>query len=202
VSFVLPAEIVLASGNQGKLKELSELLSDCPNTLRLQSEFGVEPADEPACTFIENALLKARHAAARTGLAALADDSGLSVDALGGAPGVRSARYAGEPSDDARNRARLIEDLAGVAPDERGAAFHCTIVLLRHADDPIPIVAGGVWRGMIAQAARGNGGFGYDPVFIANETPGRTAAELTKQEKNALSHRARAIAALRTLLTA
>ena len=110
MSFVLPAEIVLASGNQGKLKELSELLSDCPNTLRLQSEFGVEPADEPACTFIENALLKARHAAARTGLAALADDSGLSVDALGGAPGVRSARYAGEPSDDARNRARLIEE--------------------------------------------------------------------------------------------
>ena len=202
MSFVLPAEIVLASGNQGKLEELSELLSDCSNTLRLQSVFGVEPADEHACTFIENALLKARHAAARTGLAALADDSGLSVDALGGAPGVRSARYAGEPLDDARNRDRLIEDLVGVASDERGASFHCTVVLLRHADDPIPIIASGVWRGKIAQAARGNGGFGYDPVFVADETPGRTAAELTKREKNALSHRARAIVALRTLLTA
>ena len=140
MSFVLPAEIVLASGNQGKLKELSELLSDCPNTLRLQSEFGVEPADEPACTFIENALLKARHAAARTGLAALADDSGLSVDALGGAPGVRSARYAGEPSDDALNRARLIEDLAGVAPDERGAAFHAQSFYFGMRTTPSPLL--------------------------------------------------------------
>ena len=201
MTFVLPAEMVLASGNQGKLNELSELLGDCPNTLRLQSEFGVEPAEEPACTFIENALLKARHASASTGLAALADDSGLSVDTLGGAPGVRSARYAGEPSDDVRNRDRLIEELAGVGSDERGAAFHCTIVLLRHAQDPTPIVASGVWRGKIAEMPKGEGGFGYDPIFIADETPGRTAAELSKQEKNTLSHRARAIAALRTLLT-
>ena len=160
-----------------------------------QDAYGVEQPEETGLTFVENALIKARAACAATGLPALADDSGVVVDALGGAPGVRSARYAGDGASDADNLARLLEALAGVEPPDRGAAFVCALVYLRHAHDPSPIVCEGVWRGRILDAPRGGGGFGYDPVFFV-EALGRTAAELSRVEKNAVSHRGRALAQL------
>ncbi len=192
-------DLVLASGNAGKLAELRELLAGEGFGLRAQSAFGVGDVDETGLTFVENALLKARHAAAATGLPALADDSGLCVDALGGAPGLYSARYAGPGADSGRNIERLLRELEGVDDDARGAAFHCCIVLLRHADDPKPIVVEGDWRGRILRAPRGNGGFGYDPVFLDPDS-GLTAAELPAARKNAISHRGRALAALRARL--
>jgi XTP/dITP diphosphohydrolase len=188
-------DVVAATGNRGKLAEFAAILGGSGLRLRAQSEFGVADADETAPTFVENALLKARHAARATGLAALADDSGLCVDALGGAPGLYSARYAGRHGDDAANTAKLLADMDGVADAARGATFHCTIVLLAHADDPRPLVVEGRWRGRILRAPRGDGGFGYDPVFL-DPASGLSAAELPAAAKNAASHRARALARL------
>lgn len=188
-------EIVLASRNAGKLAELQALLGPLGYRLRTIAEFADDAAEEPAPSFVENAVLKARHAARRSGLPALADDSGLEVAALGGAPGVRSARYAGETARDADNNARLLQALQGVPDAQRGARYFCALAWLRHADDPVPVIAQGQWRGRIADAPRGDRGFGYDPLFWV-ETHGCTAAELAPALKNRLSHRARAAAAL------
>lgn len=185
--------IVIASHNAGKLREISGLLSPLGYTLTPQSCYKLEEADEPYPTFIENCLGKARHAAKSTGLPALADDSGLCVRALGGAPGVHSARYAGQPGADAANNAKLIAALAGVA--QRDAYYYCTMVYLRHADDPQPLIAEGLWHGQIIDEARGAGGFGYDPHFYIPQL-NKTAAELGTAEKNAISHRGRALADL------
>lgn len=187
--------LVIASNNPGKIAEFADLLAHLPLTPVAQGDLGVGEAEEPAVTFIENAILKARHAAALTGLPALADDSGLAVDALGGRPGVRSARFAGEGAGDRENLEALLTALAGVAPPERTAQFHCVLVYLRHADDPTPIVCHGRWPGSILEQARGDGGFGYDPVFLVPET-GTSAAELTREQKAAMSHRGRALALL------
>jgi XTP/dITP diphosphohydrolase len=192
-------DLVLASSNAGKLAELRQLLDGSRFTLRAQSEFGIADADETGLTFIENALLKARHAALATGLPALADDSGLCVDALDGAPGLYSARYAGAHGDAAGNIARLLRELDGVGDDGRNASFHCAIVVVRRADDPRPILAEGRWAGRILRTPRGTAGFGYDPVFL-DPASGLTAAELTPVAKNALSHRGQALAALRERL--
>ncbi len=192
-------DIVLASSNPGKLAELHELLAGAGHVLRAQSEFGIADAEETGLTFIENALLKARHAAAATGLPALADDSGLCVDALDGAPGLYSARYAGEHGDSARNIDRLLGELRDVPDAARTARFHCVLALLRSADDPRPLVAEGSWEGRILHAPRGARGFGYDPVFLDPEN-GVSAAELDPAIKNAISHRGRALAALKLRL--
>jgi XTP/dITP diphosphohydrolase len=192
-------DLVLASGNAGKLAELRELLGDGRFRLRAQSEFGVVDAEETGLTFIENALLKARHAALATGLPALGDDSGLCVDALGGAPGLYSARYGGVHGDAGRNIARLLREMEGIADDSRTARFHCVLVLLHSADDPQPIVVEGIWEGRILRAPRGDRGFGYDPVFLDPENA-CSAAELDPAIKNAISHRGRALAALRQRL--
>jgi XTP/dITP diphosphohydrolase len=192
-----PRRWVLASGNPGKLAELRDLIRDAGLGLEVvaQSELGVDPAPEDGATFVENALAKARHAASRTGLPAIADDSGLCVDALGGGPGVRSARFAGDGADDLANVARLLEELRSVPQTQRGARFYCVLVALESATDPAPLVAHGEWRGSIATAPRGAGGFGYDPVFVDPRT-GRTAAELGATAKNRVSHRGRALRAL------
>ena len=192
-------DLVLASGNAGKLAELRELLGGGRFTLRPQSEFGVADAEETGLTFVENALIKARHAARATGLAALGDDSGLCVDALGGAPGLYSARYGGGHGDAARNIARLLHEMDGIADAARTARFHCVLVLLRSADDPQPIIAEGNWEGRILRSPRGERGFGYDPVFLDPENA-CSAAELDPAIKNAISHRGRALAALRPRL--
>ena len=188
-------KVVLASSNPGKLAELNALLQPAGLQVVSQGALGVEPPEETGLTFVENALIKARAACAATGLPALADDSGVVVDALGGAPGVRSARYAGDGASDADNVARLLDALEDVAPPERTAAFVCAIVYLRHARDPCPIVCEGVWEGRILDVARGAGGFGYDPVFFVASL-GRTAAELSRAEKNEVSHRGQALAQL------
>ncbi len=193
--------LVLASGNAGKLAELRELLDGCGFALYAQSEFGVRDAEETANTFVENAILKARHAALATGLPALGDDSGLCVDALGGAPGLYSARYGGIHGDATRNIARLLGDLRDVPEAQRGARFYCVLVLLRTADDPQPLIAEGEWRGRILEASQGAGGFGYDPVFFDQEH-GCSAAELDPALKNRISHRGRALAVLRERLGA
>ena len=190
--------LVLASGNAGKLAELRALLEDTYD-LHAQSELGVDDVEETGLTFVENALLKARHAARVTGLPALADDSGLCVDALGGAPGLYSARYAGSHGDAAANIAKLLRELDGLPEDRRGAHFHAVVVLLRHADDPRPLVVEGSWHGRILEAPRGAGGFGYDPVFLDPES-GRSAAELEPALKHRISHRGRALARLHEAL--
>ena len=187
-------DLVLASGNAGKLRELRDVLGT-RFTLRAQSEFDVDDVEETGLTFIENALLKARHAASATGLPALGDDSGLCVDALGGAPGLYSARYAGVHGDSAANIARLLDEMDGVPDAARTARFHCVLALLRHAADPQPIVVEGRWDGVILREPRGTLGFGYDPVFL-DPGHGRSAAELEPAIKNAISHRGRALAAL------
>ncbi|MEN4904438.1 RdgB/HAM1 family non-canonical purine NTP pyrophosphatase [Luteimonas sp. TWI1437] len=192
--------LVLASGNAGKLVELQEMLADLPLEIVPQRALGVDDVPETGTTFVENALIKARHASAATGLPALADDSGLIVDALGGAPGLYSARYAGTPTDDAANNAKLLEALRAVPEDRRTARFYAVIVVLRHADDPQPLIAEGAWEGRILDAPRGHHGFGYNPVFLDPEH-GLTAAEMTPELKNRLSHRARALLALRQRLT-
>ena len=191
-------DLVVATGNAGKVAELEAIFADLPVRLRLQSEFSVIPAEESGETFVENALLKARAASAQTGLPALADDSGLAVDALDGAPGVYSARYAGDAGDAANNR-KLLGALADTPDGQRQARFICVLVLLRHAHDPIPLIAQGQWEGRILRAARGAGGFGYDPLFapVGSDT---SAAELAREEKNRISHRALAAAQLRELL--
>jgi XTP/dITP diphosphohydrolase len=196
----LPEHWVLATGNRGKVAELSALLAAAGLGLRLtaQTELDVSAPPETGATFVENALLKARHAARATGLPAIADDSGLVVDALGGAPGVRSARFAGEHADDQANVAELLRRLADPGLD-RSARFHCVLVALVHAEDPAPAIASAAWAGRIATAARGTGGFGYDPVFFVPALQ-RTAAELTAAEKNGASHRGTALRQLVELL--
>jgi XTP/dITP diphosphohydrolase len=186
-------QLVLASSNDGKLREMRRLLSPLRIEVMTQAELGIPDAEEPHATFVENALAKARHACVRSGLPALADDSGVCVEALGGAPGVHSARYAGEPRSDARNNEKLVSALTGVA--DRRAHYACVLVLVRHADDPLPIVAQGLWHGRIVDTPRGNGGFGYDPYFEDLET-GMTGAELPLARKNELSHRGKAMRAL------
>ncbi len=182
--------LVLASNNAGKLREFAEILAPIGFDLHPQGEFGVPEAEEPFATFVENALAKARHAARLTGLPALADDSGVCVNALGGAPGVYSARYAGEPKSDARNNEKVIADLASHA--DKSAYYYCVLVYVRHADDPQPVIADGRWHGEITATARGSGGFGYDPHFWLPQLD-KCAAELSKEEKNALSHRGQAL---------
>ncbi len=186
-------KLVLASNNAKKLKELDAILAPLGWELVPQGALGVAETAEPHCTFVENALTKARHAARQTGLPALADDSGLCVDAFGGAPGVQSARYAGEPRSDARNNAKLLAELG--EGGQRSAHFVSVIVFVRHADDPQPIIAEGEWDGEILSAARGDDGFGYDPLFYLRDLE-RTAAELDAAEKNRRSHRGQALARL------
>jgi XTP/dITP diphosphohydrolase len=191
--------LVLASSNHGKLDELRELLASAGCQLIAQSDLGVDDAEETGYTFVENALLKARHAARISGLPALADDSGLLVDALDGAPGLRSARYAGTHGNAAANNALLLERMHDLDANRRGAHFYCVLVVLRHADDPRPLIAEGVWRGSILAAPRGVQGFGYDPLFLPDgQTLG--AAELDPTIKNRISHRGQALAALREKL--
>ena len=185
--------LVLASNNAGKLKEFNELLSTVGFSVHAQGEFNVPEAEEPHHTFVENALAKARHAARLTGLPALADDSGVCVSALGNAPGVYSARYAGEPKSDARNSEKLIADLAAHA--DKSAYYYCVLVFVRHADDPQPVIADGRWKGQIIDTPRGNGGFGYDPYFYIPALD-KCVAELAPEEKNKLSHRGQALRAL------
>lgn len=190
--------LVLASGNAGKLKEIKQLLAPSGWDVRPQSDWDIEAAAEDGLTFVENALIKARHAAEQTGLPALGDDSGLVVDALDGRPGLRSARYAGESGSSA-NIEKLLGELEGVPEEERSAHFYCVMAVLRSAGDPAPLIATGRWDGRIAPAPRGDGGFGYDPVFFV---PDRevTAAELPPVIKNAISHRGKALAHMLTLL--
>jgi len=183
-------QLVLASNNAGKLREFGQLLASVDFEVLPQAAFNIPEAEEPHCTFVENALAKARHAARATGLPALADDSGLCVAALGGAPGVLSARYAGEPKSDARNNAKLIADLAS-KPDRR-AHYVAVLVFVRHADDPQPIIAEGEFHGEIIDTPRGEGGFGYDPYFLVPDR-GLTVAELPAEEKHAISHRGKAL---------
>ena len=192
-------KLVLASNNAKKIKELNALLAPLGFEVIPQGQLGIPEAEEPYGTFIENALTKARHAAAHSGLPALADDSGLCVRALGGAPGVISARYAGEPKSDARNNAKLLADLAGQR--DRRAHFVSLLVLCRSADDPQPIIAEGEWHGEILAAPRGAEGFGYDPLFFVPDA-GLTAAELDADTKNRLSHRGQAMQKLLARLTA
>ncbi|HET6396351.1 MAG TPA: RdgB/HAM1 family non-canonical purine NTP pyrophosphatase [Pseudoxanthomonas sp.] len=196
-----PPRLVLASGNAGKLAELRALLAGTGATLVAQSDLGVADVEETGLTFVENALLKARHAARATGLPALADDSGLCVDALGGAPGLYSARYAGGHGDSTANIARLLRELGDLPPERRTAHFHSVIVLLRHAEDPQPLIAEGVWPGVVLDAPRGDGGFGYDPVFL-DPGHGLSAAELDPALKNRISHRGRALQQLAARLPA
>jgi len=188
-------QVVLASGNQGKLRELQALLSGCGFEVLPQSVLGIDSPHEDGASFVENALIKARHAARAAGLPAIADDSGLEVDALGGRPGVHSARFAGPGRGDEANNERLLAELAGVPPERRTARFRCAMVFVRDADDPSPIVRTGVWEGAIGHERRGAGGFGYDSLFIVTGD-GRTAAEMPAEQKNRVSHRSQALRAL------
>ncbi|WP_020205023.1 MULTISPECIES: RdgB/HAM1 family non-canonical purine NTP pyrophosphatase [Cupriavidus] len=194
--------LVLASNNPGKLGEFGALLAPLGYDVVPQGQLGIPEADEPFATFVENALTKARHASRLSNLPALADDSGICVDALDGAPGVYSARYAqlvGKPRSDAANNAHLISQLAGKL--NRHAYYYCVLVLVRHADDPRPVIAEGVWAGEVVDAPRGSAGFGYDPHFLLPQL-GKTAAELSAEEKNTISHRAQALKALTERLRA
>ena len=186
-------EIVLASGNPGKLREFRQMLEPAGYLVVPQSDYQVTEADEPYFTFVENALTKARHVARQTGKPALADDSGLCVNGLGGRPGVLSARYAGEPKSDDRNNALLIQELSGI--EDRTANYYCVLVYVRSADDPQPVIADGRWFGKIVDQPKGTNGFGYDPYFWLPEF-GKTAAELTPEEKNSHSHRGMALRSL------
>ena len=188
-------KLVIASNNKGKIAELTDLLAPLGLQPVAQGELGVSEAEEPAVTFVENAIIKARHAARVTGLPALADDSGLAVDALDGRPGVRSARFAGNEAIDSDNVEALLAALKDTPEAERSAQFHCVLVYLRHADDPTPIICHGRWPGRILAEPRGQGGFGYDPVFLVPEH-GCSAAELTREQKGRISHRGRALASL------
>ena len=185
-------KVVLATGNVGKVREMADLLADFGLDVVAQSDLNVTSAEETGLTFIENAILKARHAAQITGLPAIADDSGLAVDALGGAPGIYSARYAGEDASDEQNLQKLLTALENVPDERRQAQFHCVLVYVRHAADPVPLVCHGSWAGEIARAPAGAGGFGYDPIFTVPEL-GKTAAELSKEQKRAISHRGTAL---------
>ena len=192
-------KLVLASSNHGKLQELRELLAGNDIELIAQSDLGVDDAEETGSTFVEHALIKARHASRITGLPALADDSGICVDALNGAPGLYSARYAGQHGDAARNIDKLLRDLEGVPDERRAAHFYCVLVLLHHPDDPQPLIVEGEWRGRILHARQGNGGHGYDAVFFDPEH-GQSAAEMPLDLKNRFSHRGKALAQLKQRL--
>jgi XTP/dITP diphosphohydrolase len=192
--------IVLASSNKGKVKEFSELLADRDITVVPQSDFAVPDADETGLTFVENAILKARNASAHTGLPAIADDSGLEVDFLNGAPGIYSARYAGQGGSSANNE-KLLQALSGVEKELRGARFQCLLVYIRHADDPTPIICQGTWEGRILAAVQGDAGFGYDPLFYVPDEA-CSAAELTAERKNEISHRGQALRCLLAALSA
>jgi XTP/dITP diphosphohydrolase len=187
-------KVVLASSNAGKLREFAELLAGQGFELTRQSDYAIEPPPETGQTFLENALIKARNAALRSGLPAIADDSGIEVDALGGAPGVHSARFAGEGATDEQNLAKLLAALEGLPPQRRAARYRCVIVYVAHADDPLPLVGEGCWEGRIIDERRGSNGFGYDPSFVAAGDT-RTVAEMPQAEKNLKSHRAQAMAA-------
>jgi XTP/dITP diphosphohydrolase len=193
------SSIVFASGNPGKIREVAELFADLDITVVPQGELGIESPEETETTFAGNALIKARHAAALSGLPAMADDSGIAVDALGGRPGVWSARYAGAGASDADNVDKLLRELAEVADAERGAGFHCAAVLVDPAASSKPLVAEAVWRGTILRERVGEGGFGYDPVFL-DAASGKTGAQMSRAEKNRVSHRGQAFAELRLLL--
>ena len=195
-----PSKIVMASSNAGKIREIARILADLGAEIVPQSEFGVSDADETGTTFVENALIKARHAADATGLPAIADDSGLSVDALDGAPGVYSARYSGSNASDESNNQKLLAALDGVGAEDRGAAFHCVACFVSPGDDE-PLIAEGEWRGSSLEAPRGDGGFGYDPLFLDPDS-GVASAELTPEQKNARSHRGQALRRLHDLLAA
>ncbi|HEX7454678.1 MAG TPA: RdgB/HAM1 family non-canonical purine NTP pyrophosphatase [Gallionella sp.] len=186
-------KLVIASNNPGKLREFQHMLAPIGIEVLTQAQLGISEAEEPHVTFVENALAKARHVSRESGLPALADDSGICVAALGGAPGVFSARFAGEPKSDQRNNQKLLHDMQGVT--DRRAHYYCVLVLVRHADDPQPIIAEGEWHGEIAHQEQGEGGFGYDPLFWLPEL-GKTSSELTRDEKHAISHRGRAMSAL------
>lgn len=192
-------QLVLASGNAGKLRELSVILDDLGYQLHAQAEYGVSEVAETGTTFVENAIIKARHAASLTGLPALADDSGIEVDALDGAPGVYSARFSGPAADDAANNALLVERLQAVPVADRSARYRAVIVFMRHAADPSPLICEGSWEGMIQLQPAGEGGFGYDPFFFLPEL-GCTSAELSAAEKNRISHRGMALAELKKKL--
>lgn len=192
-------ELVLASSNPGKIREFGQLFADLGLRVRPQSDFGVVDVEETGLTFVENALLKAREASRISGLPALADDSGLEVDALAGQPGIYSARYAGEPKSDERNNAKLLEELAAVTGKARSGRYWCALVYLRHADDPVPLMVQRSWEGQILEAPLGEGGFGYDPLFWLPEL-GKSVAQLDAEEKNRLSHRGRALSAMATAL--
>jgi XTP/dITP diphosphohydrolase len=185
-------KIVLASGNAGKLREFQQLLSGCGFEVVPQSDFNVSNADETGTTFVENAIIKARHACLQTGLPAIADDSGIEVDALNGRPGVYSARYAGENANDEANNQKLLQELMGVPTEQRTARYHAMLAYMRHADDPTPILCHGTWEGIILTEPRGAGGFGYDPLFFV-PTHNCASAELDKAEKNRISHRGKAM---------
>ncbi|NLC22719.1 MAG: RdgB/HAM1 family non-canonical purine NTP pyrophosphatase [Halomonadaceae bacterium] len=192
-------ELVLASSNPGKIREFGQLFADLGLRVRPQSDFGVVDVEETGLTFVENALLKAREASRISGLPALADDSGLEVDALAGQPGIYSARYAGEPKSDERNNAKLLEELAEITGKARSGRYWCALVYLRHADDPVPLMVQRSWEGQILEAPLGEGGFGYDPLFWLPEL-GKSVAQLDAEEKNRLSHRGRALSAMATAL--
>ena len=185
-------QIVLASSNPGKVREINRLLADLGLHAHPQSEFGVEDAEETGLSFVENAIIKARNAARHTGLPAIADDSGIEVDALNGAPGIYSARFAGPGASDLDNLEKLLDQLQGVAAAERSARFQCLMVYLRHADDPTPVICQGTWEGSILFEPRGENGFGYDPVFYV-PTHDCSSAELAADVKNSLSHRGQAL---------
>jgi XTP/dITP diphosphohydrolase len=200
-SDALRRPLVIATGNPGKLREFEALLGGLPFDVVAQSELGVAPAEETGSTFVDNALLKARHAARITGFAAIADDSGLEVDALQGAPGVYSARYAGVGAEDAANTAKLLAALHDVPDALRTGRYRCVLVFVDGPHDPDPLIAEGVWEGAVLRAARGTGGFGYDPYFLPGDL-NVTAAQLSPAEKNRRSHRGIALGALRELLAA
>ncbi|TPW56142.1 RdgB/HAM1 family non-canonical purine NTP pyrophosphatase [Morganella morganii] len=188
-------KIVLATGNAGKVREMASLLADAGMDVVAQTELGVGSVEETGLTFVENAIIKARHAAKVTGLPAIADDSGISVDYLGGAPGIYSARYAGTDGNDGANIVKLLAALNGVPAEQRQAHFNCVLVYMRHENDPTPIICHGRWAGVIAEQAQGEGGFGYDPVFWLPEL-NKTAAQLRPEEKHSMSHRGKALALL------
>lgn len=185
-------KIVLASGNQGKLREFQDLLSGCGFAVLPQADFFSENAEETGLTFVENAIIKARYACAKTGLPALADDSGIEVDALNGRPGIYSARYAGEGADDEKNNQKLLHELNNIPAVQRTARYHAVLAFMRHAEDPTPILCHGIWEGIILPSPQGEGGFGYDPLFFV-PTHNCTAAQLSKAEKNRISHRGKAM---------
>ncbi len=195
-----PVELVVATGNAGKLAEIKDLLADTNWQVRAQSKYGFEEAEETGLTFVENAILKARNACSHTGLASIADDSGLEVDALDGRPGIYSARYAGNKANAIDHMIKLLHEMQSVENDQRSARFRCVIVYLRHKYDPSPLICQGTWEGIITRKPHGENGFGYDPVFFLLEQ-GCTAAELSREQKNTLSHRGQALAVLKKALT-